>query len=288
MSAVPKVRRPVLRYHGGKWMLAPWLIRQFPPHRIYVEPFGGAASVLMRKPRAFAEVYNDLDGEVVNVFRVLRDPASADRLTHLLRLTPWSREEFYAAYEPSDDAVERARRTIVRQFMGFGTTARRKGRTGFRAKAYRYNQTGCQDWTNYPDALTAFTARLCGVCLEHAPALDVIRAQDGPGTLFYCDPPYPAGTRSSMRTLPNDGSTAYAHELTDDDHRALAAVLHGVQGMVALSGYASDLYDRELYPTWERLERAHLADGARQRTEVLWLNPAATTARVGGLFQEVV
>ena len=149
------VKRPVLRWHGGKWRLAPWVIRHFPPHRIYVEPFGGAGSVLLRKPRAYAEVYNDLDGDVVTLFRVLRDEAQAARLIELLKLTPFSRDEFLAAYEPTEDPVERARRLVARCFMAHGTTARRVNQTGFRAKAYRQNQTGAQDFSTHPDTLEA-------------------------------------------------------------------------------------------------------------------------------------
>lgn len=275
MTAAPT--RPVLRYHGGKWMLAPWILTFFPPHRIYVEPFGGAASVLLRKPRSYAEVYNDLDADVVNLFRILRDPALAAQLRAQLELTPWSRLEFYGSYEPCEDPLERARRTVVRAFMSYGSTSRRKNRTGFRARAYRQNQTGAQDWCNYPAALDAIVERLRGVTIEHRPALTILPTQDTPDTLFYCDPPYPKSTRSSVKCQ-SDADRAYAHDLTDDDHRALARALHGVAGMVVLSGYPCNLYDRELYADWERHERPHLADGAAWRTEVLWLNPACSRA----------
>lgn len=108
-----KVTRPILRYHGGKWKLAPWIIANMPPHRGYIEPFGGGASVLLRKARSYAEVYNDLDGEVVNVFRVVRD--RGEDILRALRLTPFAREEFIEAWEPSTDNVEQCRRTIIRK-----------------------------------------------------------------------------------------------------------------------------------------------------------------------------
>src|SRR3954470_24963100 len=101
--------RPALRYHGGKWKIAPWIISHFPPHRIYVEPFGGAASVLLRKHRAYAEVYNDLDDWAVNLFRLLGDEQSAERLRRLLELTPFARTEFECGRElgeASGDPIE--------------------------------------------------------------------------------------------------------------------------------------------------------------------------------------
>lgn len=267
MSAT--LTRPVLRYHGGKWRLAPWLLGFFPAHRVYVEPFGGAASVLARKPRAYSEVYNDLDGELVNLFRVLRDHAAGSQLVRALRLTPFARGEFALAYEPSPDPVEQARRTVVRSFMGFGSNAHNR-RTGFRANSNRSGTTPAHDWANYPESLAAVVERFRGVVIENRPAVDVIPQHDGPATLYYVDPPYPAETR--------DAGADYGHEMTTEDHRALAATLHGVAGMVALSGYACDLYDRDLYAGWERHERRSLADGARERTEVLWLNPACVSA----------
>lgn len=153
-----KVSRPVLRWHGGKWTLAPWIIDLMPSHRAYVEPFGGAASVLIRKPRSYAEVYNDLDDDVVNLFRVLRGP-DAGRLVEQIALTPFASTEFFGAYDRSDDDVERARRLIVRSFMGFGSNATHR-KSGFRSNSNRSGTTPARDWLNYPAAL----ARLSSDC----------------------------------------------------------------------------------------------------------------------------
>ena len=257
-------RRPILRYHGGKWLLAEWIISNFPPHRVYVEPFGGAASVLLQKRRTYAEIYNDLDGEVVNLFRVVRDDGL--RLRQMLELTPFARDEFKLSYETSDDPIEQARRTVVRSFMGFGSNSHNK-LTGFRSNSNRSGTTPAHDWRNYPDCLSAIIDRLRGVCVENRNAFEVIQAHDGPQTLHYVDPPYVSETR--------DKGNDYRHEMTSGDQRQLAEILYSVKGMVVLSGYACDLYDRELYPNWRRIQRQSFADGARERTEVLWLNDAA-------------
>lgn len=266
-----EVTRPVMRYHGGKWRLAPWIISHFPAHRIYVEPYGGAASVLLRKPRSYAEVYNDLDGEIVNLFRVLRNPAQARELVQLVKLTPYAREEFDLSYITADDPVEQARRTLVRSAMGHGTRTTTANKTGFRA--YTGNDRGAIpaiDWTNVPQALELIVGRLAGVVVENKPAHDLIVQQDGTETLFYIDPPYPADTRN------NYGS--YRHEMTDDDHRQMAAALHALRGMAIVSGYPCLLYDDELFADWHRVERAARGDGAVERTEVLWISPSTWLA----------
>jgi DNA adenine methylase len=270
-------KRPVLRYHGGKWRLAPWVIEHFPPHRLYVEPFGGAGSVLLRKMRSYGEVYNDLENEVVNLFRVLRDPASANDLRKAVELTPFARSEFVGSYDDlSEDSVERARRLLVRAFMGFGSASMtRTHRTGFRSNSNRSGTTPAHDWVNWPYQVPTFIERLSGVVIENRDALEVIRQHDSPETLIYCDPPYPWDTRSA---LSESRLHCYKHEMTDDDHRSLSACLHAVQGMVIVSGYPCALYDRELYAGWKRLERPHLADGARPRMEVVWMNPACVEA----------
>ncbi len=180
--------RPALRWHGGKWRMAPWIIVHLPPHRVYVEPFGGAASVLLRKPRSYAEVYNDLDSDVVNFFQVLRRPGGALRLRELLDLTPFAREEFQGAYIDSAEPLEKARRLIIRSYMGFGSnahasTARGHRSTGFRANSNRSGSTPAQDWANYPEVMMAIAARLRGVVIEQRPAIDVMLAHDSPETV---------------------------------------------------------------------------------------------------------
>lgn len=270
--------RPVLRWHGGKWRLAPWIISHFPPHRVYVEPFGGAASVLLRKPRAYADIYNDIDGDVVNLFRVLRDEAASTALVAALRLTPFARQEFVDAYVPTEDRVERARRMIVRSFMGFGTTAAFGRKTGFRANSNRSGTPPAADWMSYADALVLAVSRLRGVVIESTPAGTLIDRFDHPDTLFYVDPPYVHGTRSR-----GNPKHLYRHELSDDDHLVLIEQLRALSGMVVLSGYPSALYEEALRG-WLKVERLALADGARERVEVLWINAAAAANRAHTLF----
>ncbi len=261
--------RPIIRYHGGKWLLAPWIVSNLPAHRVYVEPYGGAASVLLNKPRSYGEVYNDLDGEIVALFRVARD--CGDELREKLALTPFSREEYRLSFKFAEDPLEQARRTVVRSFMGFGSNALcRDIQSGFLSNSKRSGTTPAHDWANYPDALGGIIARLRGVVIEHRDALGLMRQHDGPDTLHYCDPPYVHASRSSKV----HGHHGYTHEMSDQEHRALAEELNALTGMVVLSGYACPLYD-ELFGAWYRIERPALADGARERTEILWFNERA-------------
>ena len=273
--APPSPTRPVLRWHGGKWRIAPWIIGHFPKHRVYTEVFGGAASVLMRKSRSYAEIYNDLDGEIVNLFRVLQDPRTAGALRDLLRLTPFAREEFNLAYIPSAEPVERARRLVIVGFMGFGSNGHNTTvRTGFRAKSNRSGTTPAHDWAHWPEKMGALVERLQGVVIEQKDAFEVLEQHDSPETLHYVDPPYVHSTRD-LGGERGSHQRDYRHELDDVGHRRLAALLHRLTGMVVLSGYPAPLYDVELYADWHRVEKESLADGARKRVEVLWMNRAA-------------
>lgn len=256
------IDRPALRYAGGKWQIAEWIIAHLPSHTAYVEPFGGGASVLLRKPRVKSEVYNDLDHELVNFFRILRDQGPALRTK--LEATPFARSEFQLSYEPTADPLEQARRTVVRSFFGHGSSGHSRI-TGFRSK--RHTNNGCShavDWVNYQQAIPFLVERLQGVVIECRDALDLIRLHDGPDVLFYIDPPYVRQARQDARRL-------YRHEYADDDHRALAEVLRAVQGSVVLSGYDCPLY-QHLFGDWTRLDRAAYSDARGQRVESLWFS----------------
>lgn len=234
-----RIARSVLRYFGGKWQIAPWVIAQLPAHRIYVEPFGGAASVLLRKHRSRIEVYNDLDEEIVGLFRVLQDARQCQRLIRLLRRTPYARAEFERAFQPTADPVQRAQRAIVRAYQSFHheslfnpkktTFADARHRTGNHCKAH--------EWASYPRHLVRVCQRLQGVVIERRDALEVIRAQDTPDTLFFVDPPYLPSTRSK---------SGYRCELTEAQHVALLECLLAIQGRAVVAGYPSALYDLSL------------------------------------------
>lgn len=279
--------RPIIRYHGGKWRLAPWIIAHFPQHRTYVEPFGGAGSVLLQKPRSHAEVYNDLDGELVNLFVAVRD--HGDELVRLLELTPFARAEFDLSYERSIDPVEQARRTVIRAYMGFGSTVTRATRedvpmrTGFRACSRGSGTNAAVDWRNLPGQFPAIIERLQGVVIECRDAREVMLQHDREDALHYVDPPYVHSTRTADT---GGNRRGYRYELTDKDHRALAKVLRKLSGSVVLSGYACPLYDEALFPTWRRVECRSHADGARDRTEVLWLNERAAASLHPDLFAQ--
>lgn len=266
------IKRPVLRYHGGKFLLAPWVISHFPQHRVYVECFAGAASVLMLKSRSFAEVYNDRWDLVVNVFEVLRDPVKAAQLENMLRLTPFSRTEFNKCnkqyMDSITDPVEKARLTIFRSFSGFGSASTNGAySTGFRANSLRNGSTAGTDWANFPDHIGSFVNRLRGVVIENKDYREVCDQQDSKDTLVYADPPYMHDTRNMRR-----GNANYEHEMTDDDHVQMAAYFNSIQSMVIVSGYDNELY-QQLFAEWTCVKKSHKADGSAQRVECLWLKP---------------
>lgn len=264
------IKNPALRYHGAKFRLAPWVISNFPAHRYYTEAFGGAAGVLLNKPRCHGEVYNDLDSDIVNFFSVLRNLEQRNELIELLTLTPYSREEFELSYIHTDEPVERARRTAIRATMGFGSGGSTMAKTGFRTDIKREYGTAMDLWAKYPSNIAAIGQRFTGVQIENKPAIDVITKHDTPDTLHYVDPPYIHSTRYMVGR-----SRTYKHEMSEDEHAELLNVLKKCSGHVVLSGYDSDLYN-DILTGWTKTSknaRISAGRGTGVKTEVLWLSP---------------
>ncbi len=268
MSA--KVQRPLLRYHGGKFRLGEWIISNLPPHHVYVEPFGGAASVLLQKEPARIEVYNDLDQNVVNLFRVLRVPGRAAELRRALELTLFSRAEFEDAFHlVENDPVEQARRLILRMGQSVGNKGR-TDRSGWRTRTSKSRISPCDAWSGWPAHMPAIVDRLRYTIIECLPWQRVFALYDDPATLFYLDPPYPCVTRTRQNRK------MYAHEMSEEQHRELLATVSQAKGMVALSTYPNGIYEEALVG-WTELRQKARAQTNAPRTEVLWLNPAAAS-----------
>ena len=272
---LPLQRKRSARHHicfgwyGGKYSHLDWLLPLLPSSNHYCEPFGGSAAVLLNREPSPVETYNDLDGDVVNFFRTLRDEREA--LVESIALTPFSREEFVRAIEEPDDGatnLERARRFFVRARQvrtGLAQTAS-EGRWAQCRNTSRRNMSGAVSrWLGSVGNLAWVAARLLRVQIESRPALAVIEAYDSPETLFYCDPPYPHESRGD--------SKAYSYEMSEAEHCRLSEALHSAQGKVALSGYRCALLE-ELYADWRRVDAAEkICHSVKQaRTESLWIN----------------
>lgn len=256
-------------WYGGKFSHLDWLLPLLPKSKHYCEPFAGSAAVLINREPAPVETYNDLDSEVANFFRVLRE--QKEELVEAIGLTPFSRKEFEVAIsEPTIElsALERARRFYIRARQVRTGLAQRasSGRWAHCRLTSRAGMAGAVSrWLGSVEALPEIAQRLLRVQIENDTAINIIRRYDSEETLFYCDPPYPHSSRGD--------SNAYRYEMTDDEHRELAKVLHDVKGKVALSSYRCDLMD-ELYFDWQVIEGpTKIVHSVKQpRTEVLWVN----------------
>jgi DNA adenine methylase len=261
-----EIVKPPAPYFGSKARIAEKIVAMFPEHRHYVEPYCGALSVLLVKPPSRMETVNDLDGDLMCFWRVLRE--QPERLVRACELTPHARAELEAAWEPTTDDVERARRVWVRLSQGRGGMTRRTG--------WRHYVTTSGSSIGMPGYLEAYRERLLpaadrlrSVSLECLPALTLIGKYGAAAdALLYVDPPYLGTTRT-------DSNSRYGVEMrTEAEHRELAAALADCRASVVLSGYDSPLY-ADLYAGWYRHELATMTGNARsakRRTEVLWAN----------------
>jgi DNA adenine methylase len=258
----------VLRYPGAKWVLSKWICGNLPPHEVYLEPFFGSGAVLFGKEPCRTETINDIDGDVVNLFKTIRE--RADELCEAVSLTPWARDEYYGSYTECDtsDDVERARVFLVRCWQAFGT------RTGQRS-VWRNRTTGKSPkepdiWHKLPERIQAIADRLLRVQIENADALSLIDRYNAPNCLIYADPPYMADTRSK---------NIYAYECDDGYHARLLDKLTAHGGSVVLSGYDNPLY-RERLKDWRRVEKDARAELGMGRREVLWIKDADAAKEV--------
>ncbi len=282
--------RPPFRYFGGKTQLAGWIAAQLPPHRTYVEPFAGSAAVLFAKTPSPNEVLNDLDTNLVTLLRVIRD--RPDELTARLELTPCARAEFLACRDrltaagPADD-LERARATFVLITQSVSGTTR--AGTGWSTST----RTGTNRARTVQAGLTRLRAaadRLSGVILDNRPAVKIIDLYGTPDAVIYADPPYLGAVRHRPDGTTTPTAGAYTVEMMGEpDHRALATALNSTPAAVLVSGYASDLYDDDLYAGWYRTEigvttrAANHTQPSRNRAravEVIWSNRPLGTGRL--------
>jgi len=281
-----------LNYYGGKQRIAKWIISHFPPHECYVEPFGGGAAVLFAKPPSPVEVYNDIDGALVEFFRVLQDERLAAELIRRVVLTPYSRSEFErakAVYREYQKVPEKWRDDDKRVEVAWAIAVRIVQSIGGRGESWSYGRTdkksalNLRKWVRLPALLEAAVGRLKCVQIEHDDALKVIERYDSPETLFYLDPPYYPESRASVKD--------YAYEMTPEQHYQLLECVLRAKGYVVLSGYDNSLYASTL-SDWARVERktrTFAFNSVRSpRREVLWLSPRTWKALRTLKFQEVI
>ena len=250
----------ILNYPGSKWRMANTIVSLMPPHRSYLEPFFGSGAVLFNKPQSAIETVNDIDGDIVNFFKILRE--CPEKLAEAISLTPYSRDVFDDAHENhGTDPFDKAYRFAIRSKMSFGYKTYQK--TGFKIDVYGRERSYCVDcWNRMPSQLYEAAVRLKQVQIENRPALEVIKKFNYDNVLVYADPPYLLNTR---------GGKQYRHEMNEQDHLDLLAVLSEHKGSVILSGYPSEMYDRELRG-WQKIQKKSYNQNSDPRTEVLWLN----------------
>lgn len=265
---------PILKYPGAKWRIADWIVDHMPKHHTYLEPFFGSGAVLFKKTPSPIETINDLDDNVTNLFKVVRD--FPEDLARKISATPYSRYEYDTTFDGTEpmDEFEKARRFLVQCWQGHG----------FRTNGYkvgwkndvqgRERAYALSNWYRLPTWILEVSERLRKVQIEHSPALQVIERHCYSNVLIYADPPYVLSTRTAKQ---------YKHEMTDQDHIELLEALADHPGPVLLSGYACELYDSRLHH-WTRKTAKSQAEYGLKREEVLWINPIAAKSMEATLF----
>lgn len=252
--------KTILKYPGAKNRIVDWICGYIPPHEVYCEPYFGSGAVFFNKAPCKIETLNDLDGNVVNYFRVIRE--NPEELGRMLAMTPFARDEYYHAFEYSeeDNDVERARKFAVRCWQGFGCS--NLYRNGFRSSQSRTSPHTTKEWRNLPERLIEASERLRNAQIENLSATEIIRRYNTSDVFMYVDPPYLHGTRKNY---------LYRYEMDDAEHIELLKLVTKHPGKVLISGYDNDLYNSML-AGWKKVHKKTQAEAGIQRTETLWMN----------------
>lgn len=250
--------KTLLKYPGGKWRIAQWILSFFPEHRVYLEPFFGSGGVFFNKRPSYLETINDINGDIANLFEVCRN--FPEELATLLNLTPYSRTEFVKCLEPSNNPIERARRTIVRYHQSFGTSNSSKN-------SWKNTQTAggprtATMWNYLPETVIEVCSRLKYAQIENTDALVLIERYNNENTLIYLDPPYLQNLRKK---------NIYKYEMSDKQHMDMIDLVRSNKSKIILSGYDNELYNSALND-WQTAELKTTAQFGLHRTEKIWMN----------------
>ena len=260
--------KAIFRYPGSKWGIADWIIGHFPvgyEKLVYLEPFAGSGAVFFNKKPGTVETINDIDSDIVNLFRVLRE--KPDELKRALDLTPYSREEYDLSFEPCNEPIEKARRFIVKTTQAIGPKLGH-GKCGWRNhKQMKIGGTACK-WGSITDTIDVAAARLRSsttnlVQIEHMDALQLIERYNNPSVLMYLDPPYLRSTRKS--------GALYVHEMDMSGQKKLLSLIHESSAKIIISGYESELYNAAL-GGWHKDSTKSQTTSAEMATETIWMN----------------
>lgn len=253
--------KALMKYPGSKWSIAKWVISFFPQHHSYLEPFMGSGAVLFNKPRSHIETVNDLDGNVVNLFRWIRE--DPERLAREIYLTPYSREVYNRAFdEKPEDSFQKAVNFYIRLNMGHGFRTNGE-KVGWKNDVQgRERSYASQDWCHLPEKIMQAAERLRGVQIEQMPATELIRRYNYPNVLIYADPPYLLSTRHGKQ---------YREEMSDADHVELLETILRHKGPAIISGYECNLYNSML-AGWHKETHAAYSQVCSRKQEVLWMN----------------
>lgn len=248
----------ILKYPGGKWRIADWIISYFPEHKVYCEPFFGSGAVFFNKRPCYIETINDMNGDIVNLFRVCRD--YPEELAKAINLTPFARDEFISCNTPSDNPIEQARRTLVRYHQSFGTS--NSSKNSWR-NVQTYGGPRCATmWNCLPDIIMNCCERLKDAQIENMDALTLIERYNNENTLIYLDPPYLQNLRKK---------NMYKCEMSDEQHIEMLRLIKKSKSKIILSGYDNELYNSELF-NWVTAEKETIAQMGLHRIEKLWMN----------------